>query len=64
MPSSIIESNYFKDMFGTAEMRATFSDEARLEAWIQTEVALAKAQVALNIIPKGVDTKLQEVATI
>ena len=64
MPSSIIDSNYYKDMFGTAEMRATFSDEARLEAWIQTEVALAKAQVALNIIPKGVDTKLQEVATI
>lgn len=64
MSSSIIDSNYYRDMFGTAEMRAIFSDEARLQAWIDTEIALAKAQVQLGIIPEGVDVALEKVANI
>lgn len=54
MPSSIIDSNYYKDMFGAKEMRAIFNDNSRLDAWIETEIALAKAQEDLNIIPKGI----------
>jgi 3-carboxy-cis,cis-muconate cycloisomerase len=64
MPSSIIDSNYYKDMFGTAEMRAIFSDEARLQAWIDTEIALAKAQVQLGIVPKGVDVAIEKAGKI
>lgn len=60
MPSSIIDSNYYRDMFGTQAMRAVFSDESRIEAWIQVEVALAKAQSQLGIIPEGIDVKLKE----
>lgn len=51
-------------MFGSADMRAIFSDESRLEAWLATEVALAKAQVQLGILPKGVDEELARVARI
>ena len=36
MASSIIDSNYYKDMFGTSQMRSIFSDDARLQAWIDT----------------------------
>lgn len=64
MPSSIIDSNYYRDMFSTPEMREIFSDEARLLAWIKTEIALAKAQVALKIIPEGVDTAIEQSADI
>lgn len=64
MPSSILDSNYYRDMFGTSEMREVFSDDARLQGWIDTEIALAKAQVKLGIIPKGVDLVLQKVAKV
>ena len=62
MPSSIIDSNYFRDMFGTHEMRSVFSDESRIQAWIDTEIALAKAQVKTGIIPKGVDENIEKIA--
>jgi 3-carboxy-cis,cis-muconate cycloisomerase len=64
MASSIIDSNYYKDMFGTARMRSIFSDEARLQAWIDTEIALAKAQEQLNIIPEGIAQLIAEKAQI
>src|SRR5690606_18162376 len=46
------------------EMREIFSDEARLQAWIKTEIALAKAQVTLGIIPEGTDTAIEQAADI
>jgi len=64
MPSSIIDSYYYRDMFGTAEMREVFSDEARLQAWIDTEIALAKAQAQLGIIPQGVNTAIEKAGKI
>ncbi|MFC2087704.1 adenylosuccinate lyase family protein [Bacteroidota bacterium] len=51
MPSSIIDSNYYRDMFGTAAMRQVFSDERRILAWFETEVALARAEAKVGIIP-------------
>jgi len=45
-------------------MREIFSDEARLQAWIKTEIALAKAQVTLGIIPEGTDTAIEQAADI
>jgi 3-carboxy-cis,cis-muconate cycloisomerase len=64
MPSSIIDSSYYRDMFGTAAMRAVFSDNARLEAWLAVEVALARAQVRTGVIPAGVDEQLAAVAQV
>lgn len=60
MPSSILDSYYYQDMFGTAAMRDVFNDDMRLQAWIQTEIALSQAQEDLNIIPKGVAQTIRE----
>ena len=51
MPSSIIDSVYYKDMFGTAAMRAVFSDERRFTSWLETEVALARSEARVGLIP-------------
>src|SRR5437763_12536175 len=52
MPSTVLDSDIFKDMFGTAEMRAVFSDENQLKCYVEGEVALAVAQGRLGVIPR------------
>src|SRR5256885_15031613 len=51
MPSTVLDSDIFKDMFGTAEMRAVFSDENQLKCYVEAEVALAVAQGRTGVIP-------------
>jgi 3-carboxy-cis,cis-muconate cycloisomerase len=51
MPSTVLDSDIFKDMFGTPEMRAVFSDENLLKCYVEAEVALAVAQGRLGVIP-------------
>jgi len=53
MPSTIFDSDIFKDMFGTAEMRAVFSDDNLLAAYVRAEVALALAQGRTGVIPES-----------
>ncbi len=52
MPSTVLDSDIFKDMFGTAEMRAVFSDDNLLTCYVEAEVALAVAQGRLGVIPQ------------
>ncbi len=52
MGSTVFDSVLFRDMFGTAEMRAVFSDEALVGRYIEAEVALARAQARLGVVPK------------
>lgn len=51
MSSTVFDSVLFRDMFGTAEMRAVFSDKALIERYIEVEVALAKAEASCGVIP-------------
>jgi 3-carboxy-cis,cis-muconate cycloisomerase len=51
MPSTLLDSLIFKDVFGTAAMRAVFDDEATAKAYVRVEVALAVAQGPLGLIP-------------
>jgi 3-carboxy-cis,cis-muconate cycloisomerase len=51
MPSTVLDSDIFKDVFGTAEMRGVFSDDNLLKCYVEAEVALAVAQARLGIIP-------------
>ena len=51
MPSTVIDSLIFRDMFGTAAMRAVFSDEALVRRYLEVEVALAQAEAATKVIP-------------
>src|SRR5277367_5858480 len=52
MPSSLIDSAVFRDIFSTEAMRRVFSDENRVQKYLDFEAALARAQARLGIIPK------------
>lgn len=52
MPATIFDSSVFRDLFTTAAMRAVWSDETRVQKYLDVEAALAKAQGRLGIIPK------------
>jgi 3-carboxy-cis,cis-muconate cycloisomerase len=52
MPSSLIDSAVFRDIFTTEAMRRVFSDENRVQKYLDFEAALARAQARLGIIPK------------
>lgn len=65
MPSTMIDSLIFCDWFGSAEMRKIFSDENRLQCWLDVEAALARVQAKLGMIPQEaaeeISTKAQVV---
>jgi 3-carboxy-cis,cis-muconate cycloisomerase len=52
MPTSLIDSAVFRDIFTTEPMRRVFSDENRVQKYLDFEAALARAQARLGIIPK------------
>jgi 3-carboxy-cis,cis-muconate cycloisomerase len=51
-PSHMIDSRVFRDLYGSAEMRAVFADEAMVARWLEVEAALARAQSRLGLIPQ------------
>ncbi len=51
MPSTVFDSSIFRDMFGTPAMRTVFSDERLVAAYVEVEVALARAEAKLGLIP-------------
>ncbi len=51
MPSIVVDSRLFDEMFGTREMRALFTDDALIGRHIEVEAALARAQAGLGLIP-------------
>ena len=53
MPSTILDSAVFRDIFTTPAMRDVFSDENRVQKYLDFEAALARAQGKLGIIPKN-----------
>lgn len=53
MPSTILDSAVFRDIFTTAAMRAIWSDESRVQKYLDFEKALAVAQARLKIIPQN-----------
>jgi len=52
MPSSLLDSAVFRDIFTTPAMRNVFSDENRVQKYLDFEAALARAQAKLKIIPQ------------
>ncbi|HEV3159268.1 MAG TPA: 3-carboxy-cis,cis-muconate cycloisomerase [Xanthobacteraceae bacterium] len=52
MPTSVIDSAVFRDIFSTEAMRRVFSDGNRVQKYLDFEAALARAQARLGIIPK------------
>jgi 3-carboxy-cis,cis-muconate cycloisomerase len=64
MATSIIDSVYYKDMYGAARMHALFNDEARFQGWLDFEAGLARAQARLGIIPKEAAAEISEKAKV
>ena len=52
MPATTIDSAVFRDIFSTEAMRQVFSDENRMQKYLDFEAALARAQARLGIIPQ------------
>src|SRR5829696_5329878 len=52
MGSHIIDSELFGNQFSSVEMREVFCLEGMLKGWIDVEVALAKAESELGIVPE------------
>lgn len=51
MASTVLDSVLFRDSFGTPAMRGIFEDAALLARYTEVEVALARAQGRLGVIP-------------
>jgi 3-carboxy-cis,cis-muconate cycloisomerase len=52
MPATLLDSDVFRDIFTTPEMRHVFSDTFRTACYLEIEAALARVQGRLDIIPK------------
>ena len=50
--STVFDSILFRDAFGTEAMRSLFSDHALIQRYIDVEIALAKAQAVVGVIPE------------
>jgi len=60
MPSTVYDSRIYKDAFGTPEMRHIFSDEAAVAHAVKIEVALARVQGRLGIIPEEAAREIEQ----
>jgi len=58
MPSTLIDSSIFGNIFSTEAMRQVWSDENRTRKYLQIESALAKVQGRLGIIPQQAATEI------
>lgn len=64
MPSLVINSPVFGEMFGTDEMRALFSDMALTQRYLDVEAALARAQAKVGVIPEEAAAAISAVAIV
>jgi 3-carboxy-cis,cis-muconate cycloisomerase len=60
--STVFDSALYRDMFGTAEMRAVFSDGGFLARCLDVEAALARAQASLGLIPPAAAREISDKA--
>src|SRR5258708_36268655 len=51
MPSQVIDSIFFRDLYGSVTMRAVFDDMTLLQKWLDFEAALAPAEAQVGIVP-------------
>lgn len=59
-----LTSSYYKDMFGTSAMRGVFSDDRRFTSWLETEMALARVQARLGLIPESAADNIASAARL
>src|SRR3954468_17710087 len=64
MPSTIVDSTIFGNIFSTDAMRAVWSDENRTQKYLDIEAALARVQARLEIIPQEAADEIVKNCTI
>lgn len=57
--SHIIDHAYYRDSWGTPEMRAVFSEEARFQRWMEFWAVLAEAQAEAGLIPAAAAAEIR-----
>jgi 3-carboxy-cis,cis-muconate cycloisomerase len=62
--STVFDSFYFKDRFGTSAMREIWSDRTTLQKWLDVEVALARVEAELGLIPRRAATEISRAARL
>ncbi|WP_372353270.1 adenylosuccinate lyase family protein [Pararhizobium sp. YC-54] len=62
MASTVFDSLLFRDMFGTQNMRAVFSDERLVRSYLTVEAALARAQVHVGLVPEQMAERISKAA--
>lgn len=62
-PISVFDSRVYQDLFGTMSMRNIFSDKAMITRWLEVEIALAKSQATVGIIPMSAAKAIEKAAT-
>ena len=62
MPSTVFDSDIFRDAFGSAAMRAIFSDAATIARYVEVEVALAAAEAGVGVIPRDAAAAIERLA--
>jgi len=64
MPSTVFDSFYFKDRYGTGPMRDLWDDRATLQRWLDVEAALAQVQAELGLVPRAAAREIARQAKI
>src|SRR4029078_2898011 len=64
MPSTIVDSAIFGNIFSTDAMRAVLSEEKRTQKHLDIEAALARVQARLGIIPQEAADEIVKNCTI
>jgi 3-carboxy-cis,cis-muconate cycloisomerase len=64
MPATTLDSNVFRDIFTTEDMRRVFSDEQRIAYYLEFEAALARVQARLNIIPANAAAEIERTCRV
>ncbi len=60
MSTRITDSALYGHLWGTAETRAIFGEEGRLQGWLDVIAALARAQAAEGVIPAAAAAAITE----
>ncbi|KAK3113292.1 hypothetical protein LTR53_009576, partial [Teratosphaeriaceae sp. CCFEE 6253] len=60
MPVSAIDSLLFRNLFGTAEIRAIFDDKAYIDRCVDVESALARVQSQVGVIPQDIGGRITD----
>jgi 3-carboxy-cis,cis-muconate cycloisomerase len=64
MPSTIVDSAIFGNIFSTDAMRTVWSDENRTQKYLDIEAALARVQARLEIIPQDAADEIVKNCTL